>query len=203
MTLTGFSVLPSLHTNAWGQPADVSIRRGLLGLEVPPGSLQPRAWTEVTWNDLRGDCRTLSTELARYPQHVDNGWTFVAKWTTLDVTGILAGWMTRKSLPQELPRALRRPKRRCYSPAAFTSAAHAFGPASPLRPSARLARFRRLSRYQLWWGSRIHKGVSSPHLWTRVWICSSQGPLWVARRVGAAGNPSTGKGREDGGRGAP
>src|SRR6266498_2370232 len=35
------------------------------------------------------------------------------------------------SLPQGAPRALRRRERRCYPPAAFTSAAHAFSPASP------------------------------------------------------------------------
>ncbi len=56
-------------------------------------------------------------------------------------------------------------------------------PGFPVRPSARLARFCRLSRHQLWWDSRIHKGGSSPHLWTRVWICGWQGPRWVARRV--------------------
>jgi hypothetical protein len=55
-----------------------------------------------------------------------------------------------ESLPQGAVRALRRPKRRCYPPAAFTSAAHAFSPASPYGLLLARARFRRFSRHQQW-----------------------------------------------------
>src|SRR6266536_453759 len=51
------------------------------------------------------------------------------------------------SLPQGAPRALRRRERRCYPPAAFTSAAHAFSPASPYGLLLARARFCRFSRH--------------------------------------------------------
>ena len=70
-------------------------------------------------------------------------------------------WRTRGglgSLPQGARRALRRRERRCYPPAAFTSAAHAFSSASPYGLLLARARFCRFSRHQLWWGVRMLKG---------------------------------------------
>jgi hypothetical protein len=62
------------------------------------------------------------------------------------------------SLPQGARKALRRRERRCYPPAAFTSAAHAFSPASPYGLLLARARFCRLSRHQLWWSFRMRIG---------------------------------------------